>query len=336
MNGAMRLVCDTPLTESSRFAADTAIMAYRFKANEDIEAGTRRILVEQCERAEEQLASATDTASAVHEARKSLKRMRALLRFVREAIGDERWRADNTALRDVGLSLSPLRDSDVAKQTIKLLATDAPPPVAKALQSLALHLEQMGGDAVNLEARQQIMAAAHVRLAVFRQQCLSLPVPGDMQHVMTSGLQRGHARTRSRLLRLGETPGNEALLELRTAVQAHWRHMVLMTQAWPAIMKARAAEARTLSTLLGEDQDLAMIEGKLVEAGGHGLSRAAATKIASACRERRDSIQSEAVARANRLFLEKPGRFAAQVTRAWILTTQIKGEAAGPQVSENT
>ncbi len=43
---------------------------------------------------------------------------------------------------------------------------------------------------------------------------------------------------------------------LRKSVQQHWRHMQLLSRAWPEALSARADEAKALSQLLGEDHDL--------------------------------------------------------------------------------
>ena len=98
---------------------------------------------------------------------------------------------------------------------------------------------------------------------------------------------------------------------------------------------ASPLQARALSVLLGEDQDLAMLERLTEAAADKGLRRPDAQRIANACRKRRKALQKEALARADRLFLEKPRRFAAQIARAWTIAAQIKGEASKQQVGKN-
>ena len=62
-----------------------------------------------------------DHAVAVHETRKALKRLRALLRLIRPAIGDDAFRHENAQLRDIGLSLSGARDRHVLLETVNKL-----------------------------------------------------------------------------------------------------------------------------------------------------------------------------------------------------------------------
>src|SRR4051812_28141982 len=48
---------------------------------------------------------------AVHTARKAIKRARAALRLLREVLGEALFNRENTALRDAGRCLAPLRDA---------------------------------------------------------------------------------------------------------------------------------------------------------------------------------------------------------------------------------
>ncbi len=57
-------------------------------------------------------------AKDVHEARKSLKKLRAWARLVRPALGDEHYRVINALLRDAARELSQTRDAAVAAQTL--------------------------------------------------------------------------------------------------------------------------------------------------------------------------------------------------------------------------
>ena len=62
---------------------------------------------------------------AVRRARKSLKRVRAILDLVRGAIAEDDHQALRTEARDLGRLLSPLRDRDVVQALLKRLEKDA-------------------------------------------------------------------------------------------------------------------------------------------------------------------------------------------------------------------
>src|SRR6266511_1746767 len=103
-------------------------MSYRlsFASDDDVPSSVRQCAREQLAGAAERLECAgEDPVKAVHEARKHLKKTRALLRLVRPALGRKAYRRENDALRDIGLALSGTRDADVRVATAQKLAEHA-------------------------------------------------------------------------------------------------------------------------------------------------------------------------------------------------------------------
>ena len=60
--------------------------------------------------------------SGVHEARKKLKRIRAILRLVRDPMGEDIYRHENVVMRDAGRGLSEVRDAWVRTETLTSVA----------------------------------------------------------------------------------------------------------------------------------------------------------------------------------------------------------------------
>mgnify|MGYP000267000312 CR=1 FL=1 len=60
---------------------------------------------------------------------------------------------------------------------------------------------------------------------------------------------RGSLACRERLEEARDGPTDEALHEWRKAVQHHWRHLLLLKQAWPEQIGARAKLAREVASL---------------------------------------------------------------------------------------
>ena len=93
--------------------------------------GLRRIACGQLDTSIERLEGQTDEerGTAVHETRKSLKRLRATVRLARDELGDEVYRRENGAFRAAGRRLAGARDSEVVLETLDAL-TDAHPDEA--------------------------------------------------------------------------------------------------------------------------------------------------------------------------------------------------------------
>jgi CHAD domain-containing protein len=100
-------------------------MAYRLKLKAHLALEVRRIALEQIEIARTALARPDDRAAAVHDARRSLKRLRAMLRLVRPALGETWFKQSNRQLADLGQRLSRSRDLDVMVVTVSKLENGA-------------------------------------------------------------------------------------------------------------------------------------------------------------------------------------------------------------------
>ena len=90
-------------------------MTYRFKLNESVSAGASRIGMEQIDIAEARLASRDDIPTAIHDARRCLKRLRALLRLIRPALAESTYRREANRDSRYGLPSSQPAMSLTAK-----------------------------------------------------------------------------------------------------------------------------------------------------------------------------------------------------------------------------
>src|SRR4051812_4182529 len=97
-------------------AAGNAGLALKF--GEALPEGLRRVLHEQLDGAVEHLSTAgAERGKAIHEARKSIKRTRSLLRLIRPAINAQ-YKDGNRTLRAAGRMLSEMRDAQVLIDTL--------------------------------------------------------------------------------------------------------------------------------------------------------------------------------------------------------------------------
>src|SRR6266550_5872735 len=89
-------------------------MPPRIEGSESGAEGIRRILRKEIEKALGAVDSArSPTDEGIHDARKRLKRARAALRLIREALGDREYRRENRILRDAARPLSEIRDAKI-------------------------------------------------------------------------------------------------------------------------------------------------------------------------------------------------------------------------------
>src|SRR5271166_3517274 len=95
-------------------------MPYRLRARESVQRGVKRIAAEEIESAIKRLSSGKDRDEAVHDARKSVKKVRGAIRLVRFDFG--RQFAEEIAIfRDIGRKLSELRDTQAMLEVFDAL-----------------------------------------------------------------------------------------------------------------------------------------------------------------------------------------------------------------------
>jgi CHAD domain-containing protein len=311
-------------------------MAFRFKLNEPVEKGFRRIGLEQIARAERQLSASESLEVATHETRKSLKRIRALLRLAQPGLGDAVCRAENARFREIAALLAPARDSDVLVETVTKLET-LPGEVANAalaaVKKLILDARER-----SQPGRSEGTREALEKLAQAKKKFRRLKLEPDDFSTIERGIAQSYRRGRHAFAAAYADGADEAFHEWRKAVQQHWRQMALISRAWPALFEARVEAARALSQLLGDDHDLFLLVEYVRALPADRLSAMHVGEIERQARARQAELRKLAGPRGRQLFAEGAGGLARRIRTIWEAGEQIvqnEGNIAhGPAADE--
>ncbi len=293
-------------------------MPYRFQPGEEIGPALVRIGLEQIDRACSSL-KAAEAGKAVHETRKCIKRLRALLRLVRSGIGDAAYAHENRRFGDIARALSAERDRVVIAATLGQIA-----PESAAARKLARGLLAPSAKADEVVARRLIKTAA-AELDEARQAWAALDPGDDGLDAIATGLERGLGKLRDSL-EAASGGDEDAVHDWRKAVQRHWRHMRVMEAGWPAYFQSRAQEAKAVSELLGQSQDLSLLV-RWLEAQPEGIKPAEAADLIATARAAQAQARTEARVRCLRLTAEGPKAHARRAVAYWTTAGDI---AASP------
>ncbi|MCV0369981.1 CHAD domain-containing protein [Filomicrobium sp.] len=310
-------------------------MAFCFRTKESAAAGFRRLAISQISRARRELAEGQDHGVAVHEARKCLKRVRALLRLVRPALSDERYRRENARFRDIGRMLSASRDRQVMRETVASLAGDSDVQHQKALQALAEVLSKDMEDGTDTVADQSV-ATAIAALDEAKKDLKGKSVQFRIKDPLPVGLKRSYKSGQRALAAAKERPNDDAMHDWRKTVQAHWRHALLLSEAWPAYLTVRANLAKELSDLLGLDHDLAVLIAFVEKGEGNAIGARRVELISALASARQQELRAKAFAKGELLFADGAKELAERVQRYRAISArraqveQETGEAATP------
>ena len=292
-------------------------MAYRLKLKEPLAKGVRRIAGEQLGNAAARLQADADLEKGVHEARKSLKRTRALLRLIRPGLGDANFRKANARLRDIARGLSAARDRDVVRALLNGLL-QAKPAVAKAARHLLTLLEAALPVTNGASAPGRNVAEALREIDAVKREIGEIALHPASFETIVAGLTKSHRSGRKALARAIQYPDEEeALHELRKAAQAYWRQMILIQHAWPEAFLARGAAAKSVADLLGLDHDIALLEGVLAGPEGQALAPAERRALTRFCTTRHTELRGEALPKAQLLFAEQSEQLGIRIRGLW-------------------
>ena len=293
-------------------------MAYAIELDESVHAGVIRCAQEQLDRAIRELSDriSDDPVSAVHAARKAIKKERGLLRLVRGSMPPADRRRENAALRDAAHELSGTRDAEVMIKTLDGLsqryAGQLPESTFAEIRDKLerqrdAHRRRLVDSALGAQAVQEL-GAVRVRAEDWR-------LTRGGWAALQDGLKRSYKDGRRAFLRARCDPSAAALHEWRKRAKDLWYEQRLLGRAGGPAIAGQAKDAHRLSDLLGDDHDLVVLRRELAEAG---LRVAADTDaVVALIDERRRSLQAEALALGRRIYSEPPSAFVRRMRRSW-------------------
>jgi CHAD domain-containing protein len=290
-------------------------MAYRFRPDERFQKGLRRIGLEQVESALKHLKEPGDRSVAIHDARKCLKRVRALLRLTRPGIGETTYRLENARFREIAGLLAGARDLDVMVQTARDLEAESDLRGSRALRDLAASLSAARESAHTYANGAALpLAAKKLEEAKTGLSCLEL-TPNSFEPI-GEGLEACYRACRDEFAQVDEQASAEAIHEWRKTVQRHWRHMLLLSPAWPELMTARAHAARELAGLLGRDHDLAVLLA-FIRSTRATITPKDARSLETVCSIRQQAVRREARLLGARLLADRASDLHRRVALYW-------------------
>jgi CHAD domain-containing protein len=301
--------------------------AFRIHQGEPVPDGIRRIARGQLDHAHSDLqgASKRKLPVAVHETRKSLKRLRATVRLARGALGDAVYRRENVAFRETGQRLSRARDATVLIDALAGLEERAGselPPGATA--NLRARLEEERDQALaSLSQDDGGIGAVLGELEEARPRTAAWTFEREGFDALGPGLTRIYSRGRKAMQRAGAEPSNENFHEWRKRVKDLWHAVQILRPANPKKMSKLAKRIHGLSDLLGDDHDLAELHNYATRHPPYFDDRVAQDALLAVIARRRKDLQRQALKLGSKLYARPPKRFVKAIERRWNKNAQL-------------
>lgn len=281
-------------------------MTFRIDLNGHLGDEVRRITHEQLSKARAEIAGGrSNHHDAIHDVRKRCKKLRALVRLVRDASPDMYART-NAKLRDGARLLSAMRDAQAMVETCDVLAEHAMGVEHTALARARIELVARRDDEVLASAAHERLIEIGRVLARVDRAASEWPLDSlDGSHLV-AGAVRTYRRGRRALADSGGPADAEGLHEVRKrAKYARFEHRLLEDLA-PRPMEAARADLAELAALLGQHHDLAVFDEHLPAIAIQGADRRSLERL---LQRRRRSLYDRAIDLARQTFAERVAMF---------------------------
>ena len=295
--------------------------AYRIDPALPVPDEVRRVARGRIDHALDELRGTSDSTrpEAIHEARKDMKKLRALLRLVRDELGDDVYGRENDCFRDTARTLSGIRDAEVMIATLgdlERIYGELPGAGSRLRPALVANRFRLSG--ASLRPASQV---AIDTLSAARERVADWPLRANGFEAFEGGVRRIYRRGRRRFRAAQELPSADHMHEWRKRVKDLWYHVTLLQDAWQPVLSALADETHELSERLGDEHDVSVLRDWAHEHasalnGGDPLLRG----FDAIVEDRRRELQAEAFAYAARIYADSPSVFADKLDGWWEAT----------------
>lgn len=287
---------------------------FHLKPSESIPEGISRTLHEQLRTSMQALSQGAKLDEAVHEARKSLKKTRSILRLGRSAL-EPAYGDANAKLRELGRKLSPVRDAAALVEMVEHIQRDEQDPRAKAAVERVLKTLR---DREEKTVQELVGSGEKGRVAEALNEIISDSAAWPVEKIDFGVIVEGMKTTIKRGKRALEVVNSH-----RQADNFHaWRkrakdlryQLSFLKKLWPEVFEGYANSAEDLEQKLGDDHNLAVLSDQL---GDLKLPKREAATVASIITERQKKLREEALEVGRLLYAEGSNRWAKRLEHCW-------------------
>lgn len=304
---------------------------FRLHPGEPLGVGLKRLGVETLDEAISVFYDGEVTfRDAVHTARKATKKVRSLLRLVRNEVGDKVYRFENASMRDAARFLSETRTSAVLVHGVEDIRDLYAPLLAPGTFDEVLERFTVSRDRIEQRLMEDpdVIPRVVANLERARSRYESLPTDPEARSLygigirndyraVGPGLRSTHARGRREMVAACQTPTPEAFHRWRKRAKYLRHQMEILTPIWPEVMIGMAVTLDRISELLGQDHDLAELLGTLANRPDLCPNPLERSLIGALAEQRRSDLQTAARILGRRIYAESPGSLAGRLGAYW-------------------
>lgn len=300
-------------------------MSYQLNVYENLRDGLRRITIERVDYAIEQLGkSKGDRDKQIHESRKSFKQIRAVLRLLRGTLDELTYIQENETYRDAGRTLGPLRDAFVRMQTLEEALLEIDNPEANGAASFLREKLQACYDEAHHSLVEDRTIGDEVigTLETARERISEWELDAEGFTLIEGGLKKNYGKgVKAMHAAFEDDFSAEAYHDWRKRVKYLWNQMRILETLNPQMLTALIEQLDQLGDLLGDANDLAVLQEDL---RNYAITDTPGGQILlQALENRRINLLRQTEELGKRIYTEAPGMFVARIRGYYWVQQQL-------------
>jgi CHAD domain-containing protein len=268
----------------------------------------RNVLLRQIRGASRTLKQKPLTDESIHQTRKKLKRARATLRILRDAVGQSVYAHENTELRNAARPLGSVRDARVALDALENLSAHEKKglqhasvlKLRRALRESRRNQHRELQRTENREASARAIDAAGRRIEKWR-------IQSDGAAALLAGIARVYRKGRKALGRMQSDCSDQNLHESRKQAKYIGQALEIFKPLSVHYLAQWIKRAESMAERLGEDHDLVILQNRITNLSGG--RHATYTGLLASIERRRRKLQGKALKQGRHLYQSKAKNF---------------------------
>lgn len=286
---------------------------YRLELSETLSEGCFRVIDELSGEALEHLDFPEGSVEGIHEARKTCKKARGLVRLVRPALDD--YSEVNAHFRDAARQLAPIRDPQAFLDTFDVLSKT--PAASEHLRSLRVHFESRATAATERIRRAETWRVDEARelIRAGRIDAESWEIEDEFASI-AGGVERTYRRGREAMAKARKSGEPKDFHEWRKRAKYLWYQIRLLRNTSRSILRPLSRRLHDVSDALGDAHDLVLMQEQVESFDADDGAKQAFRIVSSGYIL---DLEARAFSLGSRLWAEEPTRFVDRLELYWDL-----------------
>ena len=278
-------------------------MAYRLEKDEPVRKGLRRVMRRQLSAAADELTAAPPADEAVRDARKRIKKTRAVLQLVRQDA-----RRDRKRLRRSARLLAGQRDASAMVETARCVCANDPGQLVE--EACAIVRDRLAENKKRVRQRASRQTAAREAARLLRSVGRSAGAM-RLHHpkaALAAGVRRSYKRARRDMRRARDRRNPTDFHEWRKRLKALGYQLRLLEERFPGARR-QAARLSRIAKQLGKEHDLHLLRQRLTRGPETIAPQPTMIRLLALVERRQAALRRNTLRAGARVFADRPRTF---------------------------